>query len=106
MIDMMEVQLFLYTEKSISVNILHMILQKAFLYQLCGDIGNNFMNVDTKEKAYIHKSGPEFCKFEGCFIILIKALYGLCYSSEIFQAHPADTIQLFGFCQTCFDNYV
>ena len=55
---------------------------------------------------YIRKAGPEFGKYEGCCIIIKKALYGLCSSSERFHAHLADTLRSFGFRQTRFDNDV
>ena len=106
LIDMLDIQVYSSTVKSISVQLLHVISHKAGLEQLCGDIGNAFPNAYTNEKVYIRKAGPEFGKYEGCCIIIKKALYGLCSSSERFHAHLADTLRSFGFRQTRFDNDV
>jgi len=106
LVDMMDIQVYSSTVKSISVQLLHVISHKAGLEQLCGDIGNAFPNAYTNEKVYIQKAGPEFGEYEGCCLIIRKALYGLCSSSERFHSHLADTLRSFGFSQTRFDNDV
>ena len=106
LVDMLDIQVYSSTVKSISVQLLHVISHKANLEQLCGDIGNAFPNAYTKEKVYIPKAGIEFGDHSGKCIIIKKALYGLCSSSERWHAHLADTLRSFGFEQTRFDNDV
>ena len=43
------------------------------------DIGNAYLEADTKEKVCF-RAGLEFGKLEGRTLIIIKALYGLCSS--------------------------
>eukprot|EP00957_Ditylum_brightwellii_P121016 9229095-Ditylum_brightwellii.AAC.2 len=102
----MDTPVYSSTVKSISVQLLHVISHKASLEQLCGDIGNAFPNTFTNEKVFVGMTGPEFGKYEGMCIIIRKALYGLCSSSERFRSHLADTLRSFGFKQTRFDNNV
>ena len=104
LVDMMDIQVYSSTVKSISVQLLHVISYKAGLKQLCGDIGNAFPNAYTNTKVYIPVAGIEFGKDAGKCIIICKALYGLCSNSKRFHAHPADTLRSFGFVQTRFDN--
>ena len=106
LVDMMDIQVYSSTVKSISVQLLHVISHKAGLTQLCGDIGNAFPNAYTNEKVYVKEAGLEFGEHAGCCIIIRKALYGLCSSSERFHAHLADSLRSFGFRQTRFDNDV
>jgi hypothetical protein len=106
LVDMLDIQVYSSTVKSISVQLLHVISHKANLEQLCGDIGNAFPNAYTNEKVYIPKAGIEFGELAGKCIIIKKALYGLCSSAERFHAHLADTLRSFGFKQTRFDNDV
>ena len=81
-----------------------MILHKAILEQLCGDISNVLPNANTKEKIYIPKTRLEFGEHVGECIIIKKALNGLYPSRERFHSHLTDTLHLFGFKHTCFDN--
>ena len=106
LVDMLDIQVYSSTVKSISVQLLHVISHKANLEQLCGDIGNAFPNAYTNEKVYIPKAGIEFGELAGKCIVIKKALYGLCSSAERFHAHLADTLRSFGFAQTRFDNDV
>ena len=106
LVDMLDIQVYSSTVKSISVQLLHVISHKANLEQLCGDIGNAFPNAYTKEKVYIPKAGIEFGELAGKCIVIKRALYGLCSSAERFHAHLADTLRSFGFTQTRFDNDV
>ena len=106
LVDMLDIQVYSSTVKSISVQLLHVISHKANLEQLCGDIGNAFMNAYTKEKVYIPKAGIEFEELAGKCIVIKKVLYGLCSSAERFHVHLADTLHSFGFTQTHFDNDV
>ena len=84
------------TVKSISVQLLHVIAHKTKMSQLCGDIGNAYINATTNEKVYA-RAGPEFGDHEGCIIIIMKALYGLCSSSERWHSHFANTLRSFNF---------
>jgi hypothetical protein len=93
------------TVKSISVQLLHVIAHKANLKQLCGDIGNAYVNATTNEKVFA-RAGPEFGDYEGCTVIIVKALYGLCSSSERWHSHFANTLRSFDFVPTRFDNDV
>ena len=93
------------TVKSISVQILHVIAHKTKMSQLCGDIGNAYVNASTNEKVYA-RAGPEFGEHEGCIVIIIKALYGLCSSSERWHSHFSNTLRTFNFKPTRFDKDV
>ena len=53
------------------------IAHKANLKQMCGDIGNVYVNATTNEKVFTG-ARPEFGDYKGCTIIIIKVLYGLC----------------------------
>ena len=55
---------------------------------------------------YIPKAGVEFGEYAGKCILIQKALYGLCSSSERFHAHLTDKLRSFGFLLTRFDNGV
>jgi hypothetical protein len=91
--------------KSISVKLLHVISHKKQLRQLCGDIGNAYVNAFTNEKVYA-RAGPEFGTLEGSIVIIVKALYGLRSSSERWHAHFADTLRNLKFVPTRYDNDV
>ena len=55
---------------------------------------------------YIPKAVVEFGEYTGKCIVVQKALYGLFSSSELLHAYLVDTLRLFGFFQTRFDNDV
>ena len=80
--DVTDVQVYFFTVKSISVQLLHVNSHKAGLKELCGDIGNAFPNTYTEEKVFVIKAGPESGKYEGQRIIIRKVLYGLCVASR------------------------
>ena len=50
---------------------------------VAADIGSAYIQAQTKEKVYTI-AGPEFGKFEGCILIVVKALYGLQTSGNAF----------------------
>ncbi len=61
------------------------------------DIGNVYLNADTKQKVYM-TAGPEFgAELEGHQVIIIKALYGLKSSGAAWRAHLANTLRDMGF---------
>jgi hypothetical protein len=58
---------------------------------LATDIGNVYLNADTKQKVYT-TAGPEFeAELEGRQVIIIKALYGLKSIGAAWRAHLANT---------------
>ncbi len=60
-----------------SIRLLNVIAKSQNLECLAGDIGNAYLNTETKEKIFV-RCGPEFGpKLEGRIAILRKALYGL-----------------------------
>ncbi len=60
-----------------SIRLLNVIAKSQNLECLAGDIGNAYLNAETKEKIFV-RCGPEFGpKLEGRIAILRKALYGL-----------------------------
>ena len=62
LLDLFDIQVYSSTVKAISVQLLHVILHKAGLCQLCGDSGNAFPNAYTNEKVFVKKAGKEFGK--------------------------------------------
>ena len=70
--------------KGISVRLLLLIAHLDDLSELCGDIGNAFIQADTKEKIYT-RCGPEFGNMDGSIALIVRALYGLCTSAERFR---------------------
>ena len=105
LIELREQQVYSSTVKPISVKILHVIAHKQGLEQLCGDVGNAYVNAYTNERVYA-TAGPEFGKHEGKTVIIQKALYGLVSSSERWHAHFSDTLRGLGFKTTRYDNDV
>ena len=91
--------------KGISVRLLDLIADAQGLKVLCGDIGNAFIQADTKERIYT-RVGKEFGEYEGMVAIIIKALYGLTTSAERFHTLFADFIRSIGFTPTRFDRDV
>ncbi len=60
-----------------STRILNVIAKAQNLQVLAGDIGNAYLNANTKEKVYV-RCGPEFGPgLEGRIAIIQKSLYGL-----------------------------
>jgi len=86
------IRVYSSTVKTLSVRALDVIAHRNGLKQLCGDVGNAFVNADTQEKIFCI-AGPEFGDRAGCVIILKKALYGLRSSAERFHAHFANTLR-------------
>jgi len=60
------------------------------------DIGNAYLEAETKEKLYII-AGPEFGDREGHMLIVHKALYGLCSSGCCWHERFADCLREMGF---------
>jgi hypothetical protein len=70
-----------------------------------GDIGNMYINGETKEKIFV-RCGPEFGQELEEIAILKKALYGLKSSGNRWQAHFGKTLDYLGFEPTRYDNDV
>jgi len=60
------------------------------------DVGNAFVNAKAREKVCA-RAGPEFGEFEGCVVIIVKALYGLRSSGSAWHSHFSDTLRGMGF---------
>jgi Reverse transcriptase (RNA-dependent DNA polymerase) len=101
LVDATEYDIYSWTVKSKTVNLLHVITHKQKLKQLCGDVGNAYTNAFTEEKSCAI-AGPEFGDKEGCVAIIKKALYGLKTSLEQWYAHFADTPRSLKFKRTRF----
>ena len=63
---------------------------------MVGDIGNAYLEAETKEKVYFI-AGKEFGPLEGHTLIIVKALYGLRTSGARFHEKLADTLRDLGF---------
>ena len=71
------------------MRLLDVIADSQGLQVMCGDIGNTFIQANTKEKVYM-RVGKEFGKHAGKIALIIKALYGLTTSVEHFHLLLAD----------------
>jgi len=69
---------------------------------MVGDIGNAYLEAETKEKVYFI-AGPEFGPLEGHTLVIVKALYGLRTSGAAFHEKLADTLRDLGFKPTMAD---
>jgi hypothetical protein len=74
-----------------SVRIALMIAALNDLDILAADIGNAYLNAETREKVYAI-AGPEFGSREGQVVIIRRALYGLKSSGAAWRAHLAETL--------------
>jgi hypothetical protein len=75
------------------------------LKHMAGDVGNAYLEAETREKVYII-AGPEFGEDEGCTMVIFKALYGLHTSGARFHEKFADTLRSLGFIQCKADSDV
>ncbi len=89
-----------------SIRLLNVIAKAQGLEVLAGDVGNAYLNAETKEKVYTI-CGPEFGpELEGRIAIITKSLYGLKSSGACWHAHFAKTLYSLGFTPTRFDSNV
>jgi len=91
--------------KGISVRLLSIIAHRDSLRELCGNIGNDFIQAKTKEKIYT-RCGSAFGSREGCVAIIVRALYGLTTSAERWQTLFADFLRSLQFVMTKYDRDV
>lgn len=91
--------------KGISVRLLSLIAHRDGLTELCGDIGNAFIQAETQEKIYT-RCGTEFGDKAGCIALIVRALYGLTTSAERFRTLLADYLRSIGFVPTRYDRDV
>ena len=99
------VQIYSSQVKPISVKLLHVIAHKQDLLQLCGDVGNAFVNAYSSELVYAI-AGREFGDKEGQVVLVRKALYGLAGSSAAWSAHFSASLRSYGFTPTRYDRDV
>ena len=52
------------------------------------DIGNAYLHAKTSEKVY-SVCGPEFGEFKGCYVRIVRALYGLKTAGASWRRHFA-----------------
>ena len=78
--------------QQITIRILETIALSEGLSYVTGDIGNDFVQADTKEKIYTI-AGKEFRNKQDCVVILKKALYGLATSARQWNIKLGDTIK-------------
>ena len=60
------------------------------------DVGNAYLEAETREKVYII-GGPEFKEREGHTLIIVKALYGLKLSGKMWGERCSDILQDMGY---------
>jgi len=63
---------------------------------LAVDIGNAYLNAETREKVFAI-AGPEFGSRKGYIVIIGRALYGLKSSGAAWWAHLAETLHTLGY---------
>ena len=87
-------EVYAITMKSISARILMTIVSPNSLDVMTGDIGNAYLNANTKEKINA-RAGTEFevvgIMAEGKFLEVIKALYGVPTTGNRRHAHVSYT---------------
>jgi hypothetical protein len=106
LVDSMHRDIYSSMAKGVSVKLLNVIAHKTGMDQLCGDVGNAYVNAFTNKKVYAI-AGKEFREsLAGSVIIIKKALYGLRASSECWYAHFADSLRCIGFKPTRYDKDV
>ena len=92
--------------KSVSARILMTIAAANNLGVVTGDIGNTYLNEETKKKIYT-RAGTKFVVIglmpEGNLLELIKALYGLPTSGNMCHAHLLHTLGEISFKPIRFD---
>ena len=97
------------TMKSVSYRILMTIESANNLEVMMGDIGNAYLNTNTQENIYT-RAGVNFelagIMAEGNLLEVIKAMYGLPTSGNMWYSHLLHTLREMGFRTTCFDPYV
>jgi hypothetical protein len=106
LVDSMDHDIYFSTVKGVSVKLLNVIAHKTGMDQLCGDVGNAYVNAFTNKKVNAI-AGKEFGEsLAGSVIVIKKALYGLAPSSERWYAHFADSLRGIGFKPTRYDKDV
>jgi hypothetical protein len=69
--DALDHVIYSSTVKGVSVKLLHVIPHKTGMTQLCGNIGNAYINAFTNENKVYSVAGKEFGEFlEGSTIII------------------------------------
>ena len=60
------------------------------------DVSNAFVNANCRELVCA-KAGPEFGEYEGCIVLIVKALYGLRSSGSAWHSQFSDHLRSMGF---------
>ena len=84
-------------DKMTSARLLNLIAKAQGLECLAGDVGNAYLNAETKEKIYTRcglEFGPEMVNQ---IAIVLKGLYGFKSSGNQWHSHFAKTISQLGF---------
>jgi len=82
-----------------SIRLLETVALNEGLSFVTGDIGNAFVQADTKEKVYTI-AGTEFGEKKDCTVIIKKVLYGLATSARQCNITLGDSIRKLGFTPT------
>ena len=86
--------------KGVPFRFLYLIADSQDLQVLCGDIGNTFVQANTKENIYT------CCGSELNIAVIVRDVYGLATSAERFRTMLAIFVRTLGFKTTCFDRDV
>ena len=84
------------TVQTRTIRILETVAINENMNMVTGDIGNAFVQAETKEKIYT-RAGPEFGDRQGCMVIIKKALYGLSTSARQWSKRLSDSLRGIGF---------
>ena len=88
-----------------SVRIIFLIAALNDLDILAADIGNAYLNAETREKVYT-TAESEFGSWKGSFIVIVRARYGLKTTRAAFHAHLSQSLWDLGYMPTQADNDV
>jgi hypothetical protein len=100
-----DVQIYASQVKPISVKLISVIAHAQGLEEVCGDIGNAYVNAYTSERVYAI-AGKEFGDKEGQVVVIQKALYGLAASGADWYRHFSNSLRSYGFQPTRYDRDV
>ena len=84
------------TVQTRTIRILETVAINENMSMVTGDIGNAFVQAETKEKIYT-RAGLEFGDRQGCMVIIKKALYGLSTSARQWSKRLGDSLRGMGF---------
>ncbi|MEM7375757.1 MAG: reverse transcriptase domain-containing protein [Bacteroidota bacterium] len=88
-----------------SVRIIFLIAGHNKIPVTMADIGNAYLNAPTSERVHA-VAGPEFGQYEGCIVIIVRALYGLRSAGASWHSHLSDTLRSLKFASSNADHDV